>query len=54
MGYVFEENGKLYLVRCPECGRENYGPAVSSGQCCWCGRIAKSTDVDPVVIEEIK
>lgn len=35
------EDGKLYLVRCfacdPEHGRENYIPAVASGQCVWCG-----------------
>jgi hypothetical protein len=36
------EGGKLYLVRCFACGdsergRENYGPAVSSGTCAWCG-----------------
>ena len=36
-----DENGKLFLVRCfncdPEYGRENYVPAVASGQCAWCG-----------------
>lgn len=36
-------DGNLYLVRCMNCndigerGRENYAPAVSSGQCAWCG-----------------
>jgi len=33
--------GTLYLVRCYECdpeyGRENYAPAVATGQCAWCG-----------------
>ena len=33
----FISNGKIYLVRCQECGLENYGPAVASGQCAWCG-----------------
>lgn len=37
----FRENGQLYLVRCFECGgeqgRENYAPAVPTGQCAWCG-----------------
>lgn len=38
----FREKGKLYLVRCFACGglelgRENYLPAVASGQCAWCG-----------------
>lgn len=28
--------GNLFLVRCPACHRENYGPNVSSGQCSWC------------------
>jgi ribosomal protein S27E len=30
-------DGRFYLVRCPECGRENYVFTVSSGICCWCG-----------------
>ena len=37
----FRKDGKLYLVRCFNCdekyGRENYGPAVASGHCAWCG-----------------
>ena len=33
----FEADGKIYLVRCPECGRENWSGAVASGICCWCG-----------------
>lgn len=35
------KEGVLYLVRCFLCdgdgGRENYLPAVASGQCAWCG-----------------
>ena len=31
------KDGKIYLVRCPKCGRENYAPNVSSGICTWCG-----------------
>lgn len=35
------DEGKLYLVRCFVCGgehgRENYIPAVATGQCAWCG-----------------
>jgi hypothetical protein len=30
-------DGKPYLVRCPNCDRENYSMAVSSGICAWCG-----------------
>lgn len=33
----FEHDGKIFLVRCHKCGRENYAPAVSSGMCVWCG-----------------
>lgn len=35
-GHVFTEDGKTYLVRCPECYAENYAPAVASGVCAWC------------------
>ncbi len=31
------DNGRLFLVRCHACDRENYAPAVASGQCVWCG-----------------
>lgn len=27
----------ILLIRCPECGRENYALAVADGICCWCG-----------------
>jgi len=37
----FREGDKLFLVRCFKCGgeqgRENYAPAVASGNCAWCG-----------------
>jgi len=33
----FKRGGKWYLVYCPQCEMENYGPAVSSGRCAWCG-----------------
>jgi ribosomal protein L37E len=36
-GYIFEEDGKTYLVRCPECKQENYAMNVSTGICTWCG-----------------
>ena len=37
-----DRTGGLYLARCMACGppgygRENWGPAVSSGTCAWCG-----------------
>jgi hypothetical protein len=28
---------RLFLKRCPECAKENYALAVSSGMCAWCG-----------------
>ena len=31
------KDGKPYLVRCPQCGRENYTANVSLGICTWCG-----------------
>jgi hypothetical protein len=33
----FEKDGKLYLVNCYACGRENYALMVASGKCAWCG-----------------
>jgi hypothetical protein len=43
------EEGKLYLVRCyacePKYGRENYMPAVASGQCAWCGWGEKRSEI---------
>jgi len=32
-----DEQGKLYLVHCYKCNKENYSIAVASGQCAWCG-----------------
>lgn len=36
-GYIGKTSGKIGLIRCPECGRENYAPNVVSGICCFCG-----------------
>lgn len=33
----YPDSGEVHLIRCPECGRENYAVAVASGKCCWCG-----------------
>ena len=39
---------KLYLRRCPECGLQNPGPAVATGQCSFCGYKANLGDlIDP-------
>lgn len=36
-GKNFRGKGPLFVVYCPSCKKENYGPAVASGQCAWCG-----------------
>lgn len=36
-GYVSELTGKTCMIRCFECGRENYAMAVASGECARCG-----------------
>ena len=36
-GYLSDADGRVCMVRCFECGRENYVMAVSSGYCAWCG-----------------
>ncbi len=37
-GYGFvSESGNIWMLRCFECGRENYAPNVASGTCAWCG-----------------
>lgn len=33
----FRSDGKPFVVRCPRCHLENWGPAVASGMCAWCG-----------------
>lgn len=40
-GYGYQqEDGKTCMIRCFECGRENYAMAVSSGYCAWCNHDA--------------
>lgn len=36
-GYIGKKDKHLGLLRCPECGKENYALNVSSGICAWCG-----------------
>lgn len=33
----FISNGRVFIVRCPQCRQENYAPAVASGVCAMCG-----------------
>ena len=37
---------RIFMVRCPKCNKENYAMNVASGQCTWCGYVAKDKDVD--------
>lgn len=36
-GVEWLDDGRILLIRCPKCPRENWAPAVVSGQCVWCG-----------------
>lgn len=33
----YPDDNLVLLIRCPECGRENYALSVTLGICCWCG-----------------
>lgn len=46
VGYV-DDFGKACMIRCFECGKENYAPAVTSGMCAWCGYDANKPLPDP-------
>ena len=39
------EDGKAYLIRCPECDRDNYAFNVASGICTWCGYDLNKTKI---------
>jgi ribosomal protein L37E len=39
------EMSKIYMTKCPKCGKENYAMAVASGQCSWCSYKATKEDV---------
>lgn len=41
----YPHSGHLLLIRCPECGAENYALNVNTGICTWCGYNA-NTDVE--------
>jgi len=44
--HVFKtKEGKLFLVYCPRCGKENWAPRVSEGVCAWCGYKATEEDI---------
>lgn len=39
-GNFISEDGQPFMVRCPECRKENWTPAVAAGKCAWCGTLA--------------
>lgn len=36
-GWYDKQRKAISMTRCFECGRENYAPAVTTGECAWCG-----------------
>lgn len=40
------DDGRIFLVRCPKCKKENWAPAVASGVCAWCGYDANVEEDD--------
>lgn len=36
-GYQGKSDGRLHVMRCPECSKENYALTVAQGPCAWCG-----------------
>ena len=50
--YISKDRQRLGLVRCPECEKENYALAVSSGQCGWCPYQVKMEDILPHIPSE--
>jgi len=47
VGYK-DRNGKLCMIRCFHCGKENYAAAVAGGTCAWCGYDANKKTVRTV------
>ena len=39
------EEGRAYLVRCPECKETNYALNVALGICTWCGYDLNETKI---------
>lgn len=35
-GYQGKEDKRHHVLKCPQCGRENYAIVVAKGPCCWC------------------
>lgn len=31
-----QSDGKVFLLRCPSCERENWSERIATGKCAWC------------------
>lgn len=38
-----DDDGTICMIRCLDCGRENWAMAVAAGHCTWCGYNPNST-----------
>lgn len=46
-GFGFlSKDDNFCMIRCFECGKENYAMAVMSGCCAWCGYDANQVEVE--------
>lgn len=48
----FRGNSCVFLVRCPSCHLENYGPNVATGICTWCGWSEEIEKNSPTINQE--
>jgi ribosomal protein L37E len=42
-----DDDGTVCMIRCFQCGRENWAPAVATGHCAWCGFDPNKPDDEP-------
>jgi ribosomal protein L37E len=52
MSNVWQSNHKIFMQRCPKCGRENWAPAVANGICAWCGYVATTKDIEEIILSD--
>jgi hypothetical protein len=45
-GLGYDDNGKICMIRCFECGEENWAMVVASGKCAWCGHNPNETKIE--------
>lgn len=36
-GFRAKDSGKVHIIRCPACHKENYAIIRATGRCAWCG-----------------